>query len=148
MLNFTGHSRKWCWQPRFEVKRGPGVKHFLLTWKHIQAHLALGVCRRPSPLLPTICTYIIWGSSGPNKSHVLITFEGVMTSGPQPIFIWFQSEGRWTGYASDTLQSSLSDSTCVPCSLCRCLAMPPDFCDTAVSSSAELHDFSPSFVDS
>lgn len=73
------------------------------------------------PLLPTICTYIIWGSSGPNKSHVLITFEGVMTSGPQPIFIWFQSEGQRTGYASDTLQSCLSDSTCAPCFLCRCL---------------------------
>lgn len=90
MLIFTGHSRKWRWQPRFEVTRGPGVKHFLLTWKHIQAHLALGICR---PLPRTICTCIIWGSSSPNKSHVLITFEGVMTSGPQPILIWFQSWG-------------------------------------------------------
>lgn len=24
MLNFTGLSRKWCWQSRFEVKRGQG----------------------------------------------------------------------------------------------------------------------------
>lgn len=54
----------------------------------------------------TICTYTIWGSSGPNKSHVLITFEGVMTSGPQPIFIWFTSNGQGTGYASDMLQLS------------------------------------------
>lgn len=90
MLIFTGHSRKWRWQPRFEVTSGPGVKHFLLTWKHIQAHLALGIC---SPLPQTICTCIIWGSSSPNKSHVLITFEGVMTSGPQPILICFQSQG-------------------------------------------------------
>lgn len=90
MLIFTGHSRKWRWQPRFEVTSGPGVKHFLLTWKHIQAHLALGIC---SPLPQTICTCIIWGSSSPNKTHVLITFEGVMTSGPQPILIWFQSQG-------------------------------------------------------
>lgn len=48
MLIFTGHSRKWHWQPRFEVKRRSGVKLFLLTWKHIQAHLTLGICR-PAP---------------------------------------------------------------------------------------------------
>lgn len=54
MLIFTGHSRKWCWQPRFEVRKGPRVKHFLLTWKHIQAHLALGICRPPPwPSVPT-----------------------------------------------------------------------------------------------
>lgn len=41
----------------------------------------------------TICTFIIWGSSGPNKIHVLINFEGVMTSGPQPMFIWFSKRG-------------------------------------------------------
>lgn len=63
----------------------------------------------------TICTYIIWGSSGPNKSHVLITFEGVMTSGQQPIFIWFQSKGQRTGYASDTFQLSSSPFTCLLC---------------------------------
>lgn len=63
----------------------------------------------------TICTYIIWGSSGPNKSHVLITFDGVMTSGLQPIFIWFQSKGQRTGYASDTFQLSSSPYTCLLC---------------------------------
>lgn len=60
----------------------------------------------------TICTYTIWGSSGPNKSHVLITFEGVMTSGLQPIFIWFQSEGQRAGYASHTLRLSSPSTTC------------------------------------
>lgn len=60
----------------------------------------------------TICTYTIWGSSGPNKSHVLITFEGVMTSGLQPIFIWFQSEGQIAGYASRTLRLSSCSATC------------------------------------
>lgn len=72
----------------------------------------------------TICTYIIWGSSGPNKSHVLITFEGVMTSGPQPIFIWFQSEGRRTGYASDKFQLSSSPFTCPLCFHFRLLGFP------------------------
>lgn len=37
MLIFTGHSRKWCWQLRFEVRKESGVKHFLLTWKPVQS---------------------------------------------------------------------------------------------------------------
>lgn len=72
-----------------------------------------------SPYLPstpmTICTYMIWGSSGPNKSHVLITLKVQWLQGCSRSSSAFKVRPREQVTLQTRYGCPAVSCTCLPC---------------------------------